>query len=1006
MHVLVISDGIVGLQRAQESDEAPKLADARAFGAGSLNRGQEGTAMIEIIHDLAPGATISFAAVTTDLDHIAAVNYFAPRVDVIVDNVSYAYPANQRSDVSLNTTRALQQPDWNLRLYVTAAGNWAESHWSGEWQKGADGLAIGLPISGATHQFAQPNGGDALLGAGNGFVVADSDQVRLALFWDEPWGRAVNDYDLYLLSANGGVLASSATRQGVGAQNHLPREHLEYTHHGDPTRVYAVIHNPLNDAEPVRFNLFAFRALGSQVRLEHHTPSGSMLAQSDAEGAITVGAVNVGQDSVAAYSSRGPTANGSLKPDLVAVDGVTISNTTRFAPRFTGSSAAAPHVAGVAALLLEAQPALLAADGGSALLERQLIRDLLTDTARDLPPTGVDQASGAGLIDADAAIAAAIGRVAVVTSAADTGPATLREALETEAEVVLLSGDSDGQTIVLQRRLPTVADGAIVDGANWTLDASAVDVGIELGRAAQLWGLSVTGATNAGIVLSGRNGRLVDVEASDNAIGVRVDAGGALISSLSAERNAAHGLVVADGGSATVSGSRFANNLGAGIQVHPAAGNVVIAPADSPPAAVKVSDQVIPIAPHASAALEPRQDLSQQISGYVTIDGLPAAADARLDVYLDRRLAASVGLDDLGGFNVTVTGPGEELRFAVDDAPLDHREPFVAGADASLTLGAVSQETASVAELDGRANQIHDNQIGIEIMPVDARRAGRRVVWGNEMSGNATSLSSELRAPTIAAASWTSSGLSARGVARGASAVHLYAGSEVGDDRRYVASAAVTDGRFSFSHLNADVSTTTLSVIAHDAQGRATSESSPRRVAAPGEITSIAPTSGYIDGGDMVQICGDRIATASQAPRVWFDNRPARVAFWSADCVTVSSPPGDVGSVDIALDLDRSRAISATDAFSYRDVRTVRLTKGWNFVTWTGPATRVTSAFASIAGATFRAYAWDAEDQAWQLFATQLPPRLNTLRSVQRNQPLWVLLDSPDIDWEQAAPGR
>ena len=59
VRIAVISDGIRGLEQAQRAGEAPKLADASAFGAGDLNRGQEGTVMIEIIHDLAPGAQIS-----------------------------------------------------------------------------------------------------------------------------------------------------------------------------------------------------------------------------------------------------------------------------------------------------------------------------------------------------------------------------------------------------------------------------------------------------------------------------------------------------------------------------------------------------------------------------------------------------------------------------------------------------------------------------------------------------------------------------------------------------------------------------------------------------------------------------------------------------------------------------------------------------------------------------------------------------------------------------------
>ena len=92
VRVAVISDGIVGIEQSQERGDAPELVEAMAFGAGRLDRGAEGTAMIELVHDLAPGASISFGAVTTDADMIAAVRFFAQRVDVIVDDVGFLYP--------------------------------------------------------------------------------------------------------------------------------------------------------------------------------------------------------------------------------------------------------------------------------------------------------------------------------------------------------------------------------------------------------------------------------------------------------------------------------------------------------------------------------------------------------------------------------------------------------------------------------------------------------------------------------------------------------------------------------------------------------------------------------------------------------------------------------------------------------------------------------------------------------------------------------------------------
>ena len=67
------------------------------------------------------------------------------------------------------------------------------------------------------------------------------------------------------MSKAGTVLASSDTRQGIGVESHYPREHLEYAHEGDATELFVVIQNHNNDAEPVRFDLFAFHAGGIAV---------------------------------------------------------------------------------------------------------------------------------------------------------------------------------------------------------------------------------------------------------------------------------------------------------------------------------------------------------------------------------------------------------------------------------------------------------------------------------------------------------------------------------------------------------------------------------------------------------------------------------------------------------------------------------------------------------------------------------------------------------------------
>jgi hypothetical protein len=90
-----------------------------------------------------------------------------------------------------------------------------------------------------------------------------------------------------------------------------------------------------------------------------------------------------------------------LKPEIIGVDGV---NTTFFFEDligdikfdFFGTSAAAAHAAGVAALMLEVKP----------LATPFEINTILESTAIDMGTAGFDHDSGNGLIQADSAIAA------------------------------------------------------------------------------------------------------------------------------------------------------------------------------------------------------------------------------------------------------------------------------------------------------------------------------------------------------------------------------------------------------------------------------------------------------------------------------------------------------------------------------------------------------------------------------------------------------------------------
>jgi subtilisin family serine protease len=102
---------------------------------------------------------------------------------------------------------------------------------------------------------------------------------------------------------------------------------------------------------------------------------------------ITVGAANL-LDQYIGYSSQGPAALHPEKPDLCG-----ISHFVGYNASDTGTSAACPVVAGVLALLKQANPRLSQTEA----------KQLLFETARDIGPPGWDPHTGKGVIQADSA---------------------------------------------------------------------------------------------------------------------------------------------------------------------------------------------------------------------------------------------------------------------------------------------------------------------------------------------------------------------------------------------------------------------------------------------------------------------------------------------------------------------------------------------------------------------------------------------------------------------------
>src|SRR5882762_6825795 len=360
--------------------------------------------MLEIVHDLAPGAQLYFAnsGDGTSLSFQQAVNFLAANTDVVVDDIGFfSPPFDGTSAVSTNTATALNSNTNPIRGYFTAVANQALNHWGEPWTNSGTNLTLACPASqgglsgaGNVQLFqATTNTKDATtFGPSNAnfLLLPNGATLTVILAWDDPFSGSTNDYDLFLYLIQANTL-TTPLRCSVNPQTGTqpPIEGLSYTNiSGAAQKIGILVQNSVNTAAARNFDMFVLGSGNGQVNF--YTSSGSVPAQSDAGGSpvsvVSVGATDAQTDALGTspatiiepYSSQGPTeatpqAASRMKPDVTATDGVSVTGAGGFGVtptgaspcplgtspcNFFGTSAAAPHAASVAALLLQSSSCL------------------------------------------------------------------------------------------------------------------------------------------------------------------------------------------------------------------------------------------------------------------------------------------------------------------------------------------------------------------------------------------------------------------------------------------------------------------------------------------------------------------------------------------------------------------------------------------------------------------------------------------------------------------------
>jgi len=452
----VISDGADCVSSSQTAGYLPGNVWVDPQLAGS---GDEGTAMLEEVHAVAPDATLGFCGPGTTVEFLQCYDDLATwGANVISDDLGF-FPVFALSSFDNGITAFAQNnPGINL---ATSAGNSRAGFFQDDYVAAtspaspngppitlsptyspANGGASGRSYTSAM-DFGTATGGSAdaavkvTLGAGNR-IVGELD-------WDDPQSGPYDDLDLFLLKSDGAVacapsnseFCASTFDQKDNPSNpsdpswNPPGEVVLYTNNTSSNQtLYLVAYCyscTAHGSNPLHIKLYGNMNGGGTF---NYVTQGGIAGHAALAAELTMAAAHYDgsgvNSTIEPFSDTGPYFYGDwqngtqtrAKPDITGIDGVTVSGAGGFSSPFFGTSAASPNVGAVIALVRSAFPGA-ASDAASW---NQVVKDNANASALSNYTVNT---GGTGLVDAAAALGAVDGTMNATITAPSGSPVSV-----------------------------------------------------------------------------------------------------------------------------------------------------------------------------------------------------------------------------------------------------------------------------------------------------------------------------------------------------------------------------------------------------------------------------------------------------------------------------------------------------------------------------------------------------------------------------------------------------